>query len=1037
MFGVFILLLATISFATGTVTLKVEDETAVVSGATVKLMSNGVEQTSSNTDATGNVSFSSLPEGIYQVVVERDGYDHINKSVLVKDSETTSGNVFLRRRTYLALVADGRGLPVETATVTVTYPDQSVHTGTTSADGTCLFTAVPSGTLNVEVAKDGTQTVVRDVTPSDPDTDQLFTLSRWFINVTVTDGGTAVPGAALFLIEKASGDILNNGVTNSNGVATIVVPDDFVSGTVCDLRIEPHSHNYTLKNLGAVTASTAVQYNVSNSRSIVDIGSYAELNTFLTTGGGQIGRLTSDIQITAQITADKPDKTVLGNDYTITSSIAGFLTPAIQVDADYVRFSGVKFDAQNTRKNFIHVQASYCLIYNCTILNEAANGKGITSNNPFGATPHQLTIAYCTLAGSIGLVDFDNGQFRDNTQTVVSGVTESLVEMNNESLNYRIENNSLTNPDKTANGLVPRGAGAWVLNNTITGCQNGISVRPSLNSPKMIVNNNTITGASLGIGVQGDGGTVGTIVLSDNTITNFDNQGVQALNVVSVVAANNDISYAGSDGFVLTTPTIYVALNHNTIEHCSGKGVSLTGLTAGSPSLRANTVRLNSGNGIELSGTNTTFTLRKNVSASNGGKGLSVSTSGAGLTLDSTNDIVAANSTTGITVNNAVAGFKRSNSSDNSTTDGDLDIAGTSTVNAGESSFGVIKGNTDVNLIDRDSAYRQADNYSPEEIQGVTDTINQNSGNATVVIDQPVANADLVLFFGKSVEELANAIGGNQQQEIGIFWGIIVPTTDPVTIDLGAEEYSTQPLIVAGIKAKKPIKAVVTQPTVVDTVSRLGSERQPVVPRYAGPKETITIPWVITNDGNYTGNFNLRATATVVPSGQSANWGVKYVNHADGSEITAQVAGTGYETTISDTFQVDIQVTNKPGATDRIEITPIVTAGGNVESGMKATIYAAAVGIKKAVPMVSGNTLQLYVPGTQASGIQAAAAGTKTATLLIYDLSGKVIHRQDFTMETETTVVEKSLTSLGAGTYVYQIVVDGSVFDQGRFPVVR
>ncbi|MFH1576787.1 MAG: right-handed parallel beta-helix repeat-containing protein [Candidatus Margulisiibacteriota bacterium] len=1031
--GVFILLLSPVSFAAGIVTFLVEDETAAVAGTTVRLTLNGKVIAETTTNATGNCSFNGVPDGIYRIVAEREGYNQTQRSVLVRDNETTSGNIFLRMGTLVALAADGQGSPVENATVTATYPDQSVHVETTSADGRCLFAPVALGSYNIQVEKDGLQTVARDITLSDADTDQLFTLNRWFIDVTVSESGTAVPGAAVILFKKAGDVFLNAGVTNANGNTQIVIPDGFISGTECFLRIVPHSHDLVAKDLGAITASKVVNVNVSNTRSTANISSFAELNSFLTTGSAQIGVLTNNIDVPAQITINKAHKTLVGDGYTITSSIPGILTPAFQVDADYVRFHGVKFDAQNESKNFIHVRASYCSIYDSEILNEAANGKGITSNNDFGATPHQLTIANCTISGSVGLVAFINGQFRNNTQNMAAGGTEAMFSANNQSLNCRIENNTITANGKTATALDSRGAGAWIINNIIAGGSLGTYVKAVLNSPAVRVINNTIAGCGTGMRVEGDGATWGTYVLSNNTITNTDNQGIQALSVVSLVATNNTISNAGSDGFTLTTPTTYVALDHNVIENCGARGISITGLTGGTPQLRANTSRSHGGAGIYLSGTNTSISSRKNVSAGSTGMGFVVD--GTNNTLDSTNDIVAANIDDGTSINNTTASFKRSSFCNNGAGKKSLSLLGTSTVKADESTFCEIEGNTDANSRLRDVAYREANNYSPEELQGVEVTVNQNSGSGVVTIGQAVANANLICFFGRSLEELANAVGGNQEQEIGIFWGFNTPTTDGVTIDLGPDEYSTQPLIVAGSKNDKPIKAVMAQPTVIDVASKFGAERKPVVVRYAGPQATVTIPWVVTNDGNYTGNFNLKATATVVPSGQDANWGVKYI--AYNSDITAQIIGSGYVTPISGAFQIDIQVTNRPGATDRIEIAPIVTAGGNVESGMKATVYAAAVGGKKTVPMVSGSTLQLYVPGTQTSGIQAAASGTKTATLIIFDLSGKVIHRQDFTMQADTTVVEKSLTSLGAGTYVYQIIVDGSVFDQGRFPVLR
>ena len=132
---------------------------AAIAGATVSVASPSVSAT---TDASGKFTLTGLPDGTYTLQVTATGYNPGTQSVTVSGADVTGVAItlFPTAATYTlsgTITDSGTGTGLDGATVTLTLPDSTTQTTTTSAAGLYSFTGLAAGTYDLAVTASGYQ----------------------------------------------------------------------------------------------------------------------------------------------------------------------------------------------------------------------------------------------------------------------------------------------------------------------------------------------------------------------------------------------------------------------------------------------------------------------------------------------------------------------------------------------------------------------------------------------------------------------------------------------------------------------------------------------------------------------------------------------------------------------------------------------------------------------------------------------------------------------------------------------------------------
>ena len=208
---------------------------AVLSGATVKVLSGSSVVATGTTNSNGVALLGGIAAGTYTLSASLTNYDSNTTSVTVKEDETTSSSIALtsQGRTVQITVNDGTNA-ISGANVS-TVVNGTTYSGTTNSSGVAIISGIPLGTYTFTASAAGytNNTGSIAVTASGGSGTISLRGAGGNVAITVNDGTNAILGAT---VSTTVNGTTYSGTTNGSGVATISgVPlgaHDFVANAI-------------------------------------------------------------------------------------------------------------------------------------------------------------------------------------------------------------------------------------------------------------------------------------------------------------------------------------------------------------------------------------------------------------------------------------------------------------------------------------------------------------------------------------------------------------------------------------------------------------------------------------------------------------------------------------------------------------------------------------------------------------------------------------------------------------------------------------
>ncbi len=189
----------------GQVLVLVEDETeAPVSGASVRVLSMQDDRAylagAARTDATGQVTVKSLPEGEAWILAEAEGWAR-GSTRLIVGPEAREVKMRLRRANTLRVAAvDDGGAAVPEAWVEARTGDPLPYVTRTDASGQAAIARLGPPPWNLKVRAAGFEAVSQTVNKASPDAVKVTLRKLGFVDVTTVDAEGRPVGAATVMV---------------------------------------------------------------------------------------------------------------------------------------------------------------------------------------------------------------------------------------------------------------------------------------------------------------------------------------------------------------------------------------------------------------------------------------------------------------------------------------------------------------------------------------------------------------------------------------------------------------------------------------------------------------------------------------------------------------------------------------------------------------------------------------------------------------------------------------------------------------------
>ena len=216
-----------------TITLRAVDAktNAAIANAIITLYADGTEFKSAATDASGRAAFEGVKGQAFQVSVQADGYEAINKRVIDPETPTLSLNSIVpASKDVVIKVRDVQGNALDGAQVMLLFDGGDAKTGTTNAWGE-LTVNVPEPAevvhATVRVEKNGYASGEKSVYSTDFDSVLNVELQpaaeqtrqeEGMANVVVKDSrGTPLQGVIVTLVDYYNDRAVRSGATDASG----------------------------------------------------------------------------------------------------------------------------------------------------------------------------------------------------------------------------------------------------------------------------------------------------------------------------------------------------------------------------------------------------------------------------------------------------------------------------------------------------------------------------------------------------------------------------------------------------------------------------------------------------------------------------------------------------------------------------------------------------------------------------------------------------------------------------------------------------
>ena len=232
---------------------------ALLSGATVNVLSGSTVVASGTTDQSGIALLGGITAGTYTLAVSLTNYVSSTTNVTVTDRGTSSSNIALTAQamgTAQITVTDGThslsGATVSTTVSGVTY------SGTTNNAGIATI-SLPAGTYTFAASMSGYSTNAGNsvaITSSSTTSGTIALSGAGSVSIMINDGTNAISGAT---VSTTINGTTYSGTTNSSGVATISgVP----TGTYSFVA-SATGYNSSTGNIGVTTAGASGTFSLS------------------------------------------------------------------------------------------------------------------------------------------------------------------------------------------------------------------------------------------------------------------------------------------------------------------------------------------------------------------------------------------------------------------------------------------------------------------------------------------------------------------------------------------------------------------------------------------------------------------------------------------------------------------------------------------------------------------------------------------------------------------------------------------------------
>ncbi|MDI6731903.1 MAG: carboxypeptidase regulatory-like domain-containing protein [Candidatus Margulisbacteria bacterium] len=921
--------------------------------------------------------------------------------------------------------------PVNEAAITLTNSLGQTLSAASDPSGYYKFTAVPNGTYTLNITKEGLKSVSRTVQVSGDTSLVQDTLLPATIIVTVDDSDTRAPlsGCTVFL-KNMQGDVVKSDLTNSNGIATMSY------GGEGDMIIQaiPHADravntqtiniNEGVRNEATIslTRPTTVEITVDSSaesgtgslKAAIDSAKNSSYQAIINILDGLTISVASPLIVKNN---NNQPITINGRDCTLRRKASFANGPMMAIDSPYVSIAGITFNGNSAGSQIVSVQASAARISYCQFVNPGTSGQEITVSGDKSLFFNNHFTTGVDVSGRDNL--FDNNTFvvpgiginltnsatncavRDNSITV-TGVSTAVVSAVDR---IEISNNSISNASR---GIALTNSIAMydriIGNNTLTACAIGIDVRDRTN----IVCNNTIDGGGMGKGivVEGNGH-----VIYGNTIANCLDAAIEAANTSNFGISKNTISSSNKGIKIENCQTVQV--KDNTIGSASGSGsIGISYATVTSPESQDNLV---TGQDTAIKWDNTT-------------------------NAESRSDKTINNTTDGVNLSNTVSGkfldlFSRRNQQD---------LRDNSTGGA-KKIFGAYSEKTYLrNNIQDNPDYTMFDNYLGE-ISGQTYTLSApdlsfarvrlNAGDLFIRMAATERCAFNYWLQAGDSDVRARSLGSvelnpNQYENARM----------PLRSGMGMLKSQ---VLVQATASDNGVGPFVSYPVTV-IGAQIGFDDGITGTRYATQKAWNSYTGRINNLGSASDSFTVKL---IGPDGPIDSNG-SYVFKVSGQDVTSQVlSSSGYQTAaITAGGYLPIELLVKPAAgvrnltlrlkatsdTDNVDSYVSVLTFDTTRSQIKPNRYVTPQ-YDRSRKIVN---MSIY-RDSSSSGASAQAATGEVATIIIYDLSGRVVLRQETAVVSGYNTSELNTSSLGRGSYVYQVVIGGQVIARGKIAITN